>query len=327
MSTILIIGATGGAGRAIAEAALKAGHDIRALQRNPGTAHLDPRIETVQGDAMNAADVLNAAHGVDFVVHAANPPGYRNWDRLVAPMALNAAEAARAVGARLILPGNIYNFGPDQFPVVPEGAPQNPVSRKGGVRAEAERAVKASGARVTILHAGDYYGAHAPAAWFSTVMVKPGRTPRRILWPGDRTSGHAFAYLPDFAETVVRLMAAEERMAKVEELHFAGHHFAPGIGFAETAARIAGLGPDRVKPFPWWAVRLAAPVAPLFRELLEMRYLWLTDVRLDNTRLEALIGPEPRTPAPSALAATLERLGCVDDVAPWTGADASLFSG
>lgn len=325
-TTILIIGATGGAGRAVAEAAIGRGLAVRALQRRPETAALDRRIEVVQGDAMKAADVAAAARGADFVVHAANPPGYRNWEKLVEPMAMNAARAAKQAGARLILPGNVYNFGPDQFPLVREGAPQHPVSAKGAVRVKMERAVKASGARVTVLHAGDYFGAHAPASWFSNMMVRPGRKPRRIIWPGGRATGHTFAYLPDFAETVLRLIETEDRMAPVEELHFAGHHLARGVELAETAADLAGLSADRIRPFPWPLIRLASPFVPLFRELLEMRYLWRTDLALDNSRLEALIGPEPRTPLRAAVAETMSRQGSLPDAGSWSEAGASLFS-
>ncbi|ANK82490.1 MAG: hypothetical protein TEF_18115 [Rhizobiales bacterium NRL2] len=325
--TILIIGATGGAGRAVAEAALARGHDVRALQRRPEAAELDRRIEIRRGDAMNADDVIEAADGVDYVFHGANPPGYRHWDRLVEPMAMNAAMAAKAAGARLLVPGNVYNFGPDQFPLIREDAPQNPVSAKGAVRKAMEQAVKASGARVTILHAGDYFGAQAPASWFSNVMAKPGRAPRHIYWPGDRTSGHAFAYLPDYAEAFMRLIEQENRMAPVEDLHFAGHYLDPGIRLAEIATRAAGLESRKIKSFPWWAVRLAAPFVPLCRELLEMRYLWFTDVRLDNTRLEALIGPEPRTAIAAAVEETMGRMGCLPHAGTWSGAEPSLFSG
>jgi hypothetical protein len=45
-----------------------------------------------------------------------NPPGYRNWGELVLPMLDNTTAAARSNGARIVLPGTIYNFGPDAFP-------------------------------------------------------------------------------------------------------------------------------------------------------------------------------------------------------------------
>ena len=49
------------------------------------------------------------------IVHAVNPPGYRNWCKLVLPMLDNTISAARLTGARIVLPGTVYNFGPDAF--------------------------------------------------------------------------------------------------------------------------------------------------------------------------------------------------------------------
>ena len=82
---------------------------------------------------MNRADVVAPATGVDAIVHAVNPPGYRDWDRLVLPMMVNTITAARAAGgARVVLPGTIYNFDPTQASVIDADTPQAPRTRKGG---------------------------------------------------------------------------------------------------------------------------------------------------------------------------------------------------
>src|SRR5262245_18473239 len=74
----LVIGATGGAGGETARALLARGWKVRALHRRPEEAakgEVDPRIEWVKGDAMDAASVIAAARGVSAIVHGANPPG------------------------------------------------------------------------------------------------------------------------------------------------------------------------------------------------------------------------------------------------------------
>ena len=75
---------------------------------------------------MNTADVVAAAEGVQVIVHAANPPGYRNWRGLALPMLRATIAAATQVGARIVLPGNVYNFAPDAGPAIAEDAPQAP---------------------------------------------------------------------------------------------------------------------------------------------------------------------------------------------------------
>jgi nucleoside-diphosphate-sugar epimerase len=107
----------------------------------------------------------------------------------------------------------------------------------------------------------------------------------------------------------VRLVERADAPSGFESFHMAGQWDADGT--AMTAAIRTALGRDvPVKRFPWWIVPLAAPVVPFFRELAEMRYLWRTPIRLDNARLTATLGAEPRTPLVDAVRATLADLGC-----------------
>ena len=140
---VLIIGATGGIGGAAAAAFAGRGWDVTAMHREPGSALAGllagggswaSDAKWVRGDAMQEADVTRAAEGMDVIVHGANPPGYKKWKKLAIPMLANAIEAARQSGARLIFPGNVYNFGPDSWPLLSEGLPQKPKTSRGKIR-------------------------------------------------------------------------------------------------------------------------------------------------------------------------------------------------
>jgi nucleoside-diphosphate-sugar epimerase len=314
--TALIIGATGGIGSETARALVASGWTVRALHRNPKQAAgrlawLGP-IEWVQGDAMNADDVVAAAAGVSVVVHAANPPGYRNWKGLPLPMLESTIAAAKAAGARIVLPGNVYNFGDDALPLVSESAPQHPETRKGGIRVAMEERLKdaaRSGVSVLIVRAGDFFGSTGANTWFSQGIVKPGRPLRSVTYPGKRDVGHAWAYLPDLAETIVRLLEREADLQPFDVFHFGGHWFDRGVDIADATRRAAGAPQAPIRRFPWFAIYLLAPFVETFRELLEMRYLWTTRLQLDNRKLVAFLGREPHTPLDTALRETLKGLG------------------
>src|SRR5258708_32829681 len=106
--------------------------------------------------------------------HAANPPGYRNWATQVLPMIDSTIAAAKAVGARIVLPGTIYNFGSDVFPVLHEDSLQHPSTRKGAIRVEMEKKLKAAaqdGVAALIVRAGDYFGPKTTGnSFFAAVM-------------------------------------------------------------------------------------------------------------------------------------------------------------
>lgn len=299
----LITGATGGAGGAVAEALRRHGWRVRALTRRPVA---DPAgIDWIQGDAMRPQDLVRAAEGADILFHGANPPGYRNWRGLAIPMLRNAIAAARSSGARLIYPGSVYVYGPDAWPVMTETAPQHPRSGKGAIRVkmEAMLAQEATrGLRFITLRAGDYFGPHAPSSWVTMIMLQNGKPLRRILTPERKGAGHAWAYLPDFAETIVQLANREAILPSVETLHFSGH-ILQGRQMAEAVARADGGGLP-VRGFPWALVFAAAPFNTTMRELLEMRYLWRETITLDNARLRAILGAEPHTPLDAAVTAT-----------------------
>ena len=326
-STALILGVTGGFGGEMANALRTHGWQIRALNRHPEAAARQmramPFIDWVKGDAMKADEVREAAEGVDLIVHAVNPPGYRNWAGTVVPMLDNTIAAAKAVGARIAFPGTVYNYGPDAFPVIREDTPQNPKTRKGKLRVEMERRLRLAseeGVPVIILRAGDFFGGVRPGNnWFAQGLVKPGKKVRSITYPGPYRVGHAWAYLPDMAETMTRLLLRADELPRFALFNFGGHWLEQGIEMVD-AIRFATRVPDApVKRLPWFALTLLSPFVETFREMREMRYLWKQPVRLDNSKLVNFLGHEPHTPLDVAVRSALAELGCIEPAPAETG--------
>jgi nucleoside-diphosphate-sugar epimerase len=310
--TALILGATGGIGGEVARVLVQRGWQVKALHRDPSSLTLPPelhgRIQLVKGDAMRRDDVVAAAAGASVIVHGVNPPKYNNWGGLVLPMLENTIAAARAASARIVFPGTIYNFGNDAFPVLTGTSPQHPHTRKGRIRVEMEerlRAVADQGVRSLVVRAGDYFGSPSANSWFTQGLLAGQKSVRFVCYPGPRNGGHSWAYLPDLAETMVRLLEREDRLADFDVYHFQGHWLESGVEMANAVCRAAGIPPSRIYAFPWWAVALASPFVEVCREMWEMRYLWKVGVRLDNTKLLAVAGPEPHTPLDEAVARAL----------------------
>tara|TARA_R110000868_G_scaffold10429_6_gene51243 strand:+ start:1293 stop:2327 length:1035 start_codon:yes stop_codon:yes gene_type:complete len=314
----LVIGATGGIGSEIALALMARGWRIRALNRVPAkAAKASARlgaVEWVKGDAMRMADVVAAAKGVSLVVHGANPPRYKNWAGTALPMLESSIAAAKSAGVRLLFPGTVYNFDAAAHPLISEGTPQAPRTRKGAIRVAMEnRLAEASreGLKVLIVRAGDFFGPQGGSSWFSQGLVKPGKPLSSICYPGTHNVGHAWAFLPDLAETFARLADRESELSDFEVFHFGGHWFDHGVDIARATLHVAGVPDAPVTRMPWFAVHLIAPFNETMREMLEMRYLWKKPLRLDNAKLVAFLGAEPHTPLDQALRVTLTGLGCL----------------
>jgi nucleoside-diphosphate-sugar epimerase len=313
--TALVIGMNGGFGGATARALEARGLAIRALARRPPQTGAG-NIEWIRGDAMNPSEVLAAARGAQVIVHAANPAGYKNWPGLAIPMLENTIATAQRTGATIVFPGNVYNYGPDDGPLFSEDSPQNPLTRKGAIRVEMEGMLLAAsrdGLRTIIVRAGDFFGPGGGTAssWFARGLVKPGKPVTKVIYPGAPEVGHAWAYLPDLAETVARLVMRRAEFAPFETFNFGGHSLARGGEMAEAICDVAGIPRARIGAFPWWAIGTLSPFVEMFREMREMRYLWQRDVRLDNRKLVAVLGGEPHTALADAVRESLHALGIV----------------
>ena len=314
-NTALVLGATGGIGGEMVRQLLAAGWQVRAMTRGELPSPRNDGITWLRGNAMVGADVLAASQGCTVIVHAVNPPGYRDWDKLVLPMLDNTIAAAQHDNATIVLPGTVYNYGSDAFPVLLEDAAQQPSTRKGAIRVELEARLQrasAQGARVLIVRAGDFFGPQGGNSWFAQGLVKPGQPVRTVQYPGRPGIGHQWSYLPDVARAMVELLAIRAGLPAFARFHLAGHWDHDGRQMTAAIARVVqqatGRAP-RIKPFPWWLMNLAAPFVATLRELREMRYLWQTPVRMDNAKLLAALGHEPHTPLDEAVRATLHGLG------------------
>ncbi len=304
MKNALVIGITGGFGGHVAAALLEAGWRVRGLMRDP--ARLPPwqhGVEAVAGDARRIEDVRRAAEGVDVIVYGVNIP-YQRWHKEALPLLEPSAKVAEERGLTLVFPGNVYVFAPQEGPDFDEEAPQHPITRKGAIRQRMEQRLQEAsqrGARVLLIRAGDFIGAHARGSWIH-VLTKPTDQGFRLLRPGPADVVHTWANLPDVGRTVARLLERGAELPAYASFHFEGYR----ITFNDLveAMQTAAGKPVRVWPFPWWAVTLASPVVPFLRELREMRYLWRQEVNLEGARLqEFLDGEVPRTPLPEALRA------------------------
>jgi nucleoside-diphosphate-sugar epimerase len=318
-NTALVLGATGGIGGEVARQLAQAGWRVRALRRGGDLPIAQPGgIEWVGGDAMNRSDVMAAAQGCGVIVHGVNPPGYRRWAELVLPMVDNTIAAAQAQGATIVLPGTVYNYGPDAFPLLHEASPQHPVTRKGAIRVALENRLhqaSGQGCQVIVVRAGDFFGPQVGNSWFSQGLIKPGQPVKVIHLPGPMGVGHQWSYVPDVARTMVALLARRDQLDPFATFHMAGHWDADGTQMARAISRAVvgqgGIAPT-VRPFPWWLTALAAPFVVTLRELREMRYLWNVPLEMSNTQLLKVLGKEAHTPLDEAVLATLLGQGCLE---------------
>ncbi len=321
-NTVLVLGARGRLGGAVAQAFAAAGWRVLAQRRAGGTAPAPVAgIEWVLADAADTATLQRAAAGARGVVHAMNPAYTAAAWRAEAPGLMQAAtDIAAALGAHLLFPGNVYNFGAGMPAVLAPDTPQRPSTAKGRIRVDLEQqlaqAARHHGFAATVIRAGDFFGAGS-GPWLDQVIVK--KLPRgRVTWPGVLDAAHAWAYLPDLARAFVRVAEAPAVPGSFECLHFAGHTVT-GQDWLAALTEVAweqgwlpACGALRTGKLPWGMMRLVSPFSATVASLLEMRYLWDMPHALDGAALARRIGAEPHTPFLDAVRVAITQL----DLAP-----------
>ena len=316
--SVLILGASGRLGSACVHAFAASGWQVIAQTRKPVATPFPAGVTALVTGTEPIEKACASLPKMDLVVHALNP-AYTNaaWLMHIPAMMQSAITIAQVLGATLMFPGNVYNFGASMPTLLDEGTAQHPTTVKGKLRVAAELALKhatqATGLRAVVIRAGDFFGSGTGSMFDQVTVSKIKRGIFTQAGPIDTAT--PWAYLPDLAQTFVLVAERRQRLAAFEVLHFAGHHINGRDWLTALQSLAAANGwvakgqQLKTVTLPWDVMRVMGWFSPSFSSLLEMRYLHNTPHALDNTRLRSLIGAEPHTPLATAAASALKKLG------------------
>ena len=282
-NTVLVLGPTGRLGRNAAAAFEAAGWEVRRFDRVKDT-------------------LWDAAWGASVIVNGWNQP-YPQWAEEVPEQTARIIEVAKAGGATVILPGNVYVYGeqgPERFGADTPHLAKNPLGR---VRIDMEKAYRDSGVQTIVVRAGDFLDTEASGNWFDMMIVK-SLAKGTISYPGPLDRPHSFTFLPDIAATMVALTNKRRTLSMFEDVAVPSLTLT-GNELAQAIQTVMGR-PVRAKRMPWWPIRLAGIVWPLGRALVEMKYIWSKPHHIDASRHAVLCPEVAMTPLHDALRQALD---------------------
>jgi dihydroflavonol-4-reductase len=318
---VLVTGATGLIGNAVARLLVGQGQAVRALVRDPGKAErlLPKEVVLLRGDITDPASVRAAAQGVEILYHTAGMP--EQWqadeaifDRVNHRGTRNLLEAASAERVRRV----IYTSTMDVF-AAPNGgtlietqldpAPKHTAYERS--KQAAEREVEVFLRRdldVVLLNPAAVYGPSPVHVGLNSFFIKLLNRQVPLLPPG----GMSIAYV----EGVARAHLAAAERGRKGERYLLADTFVTNAQLAEETARQTGLARSGVPPTaPAWLFKAAAAaMAPLARRLHftpliapgQLSFL-LWSVRVDASKAQRELGFQP-TPLSQGVAKTLEAL-------------------
>jgi dihydroflavonol-4-reductase len=249
---VLVTGATGKVGNAIASALLDRGEQVRALVRDPKLAAsvLPAGVKPIRGDATDAESLAAAVDGCELVFNAMGMP--EQWvkdegifDRVNALGSGALAGAAKRAGVRRFIHTSTHDVfhaeAGDSFDeTMLADYPKGTAYERSKQHAERLVLAERDGMEVVILNPSGVYGpTPSPTPSFENQVFEP--VVRKRL-PAVPPGGTGYAFVEGVAEG--HLLAAE--MGIDGERYILADGYANFRELAETAKRIAGRG--RVPP-------------------------------------------------------------------------------
>ena len=242
----VVLGA-GPLGLAVAGWLTRQGRLVRLACRS-GPAGL-PGVECVKMDASDADGVRRLCEAAEVLYFCARPPA-GSPETLVLMVQGLVAGLSRA-GCRLVYADTFLAYGPVEGPYA-EGMPHRPIGPEGRARAAAAAHVlethRLERLGVDVVRAADFFGPGVTGGWLGERVFVPAMRGGSIYLPAAPEARHGFAYVNDFARTMVGIggeagsfgqvwhvpplmpLSNRELMGKIVELAGteASCHFIPG---------------------------------------------------------------------------------------------------
>ena len=321
---VLVTGATGKVGNAIASALVERGDQVRALVRDPKRAAsiLPAGAEPRSGDAADAASLAAAVEGCELVFNSMGMP--EQWvrdegifDRVNALGSGALAAAAKGAGVRRFIHTSTHDvfhaetgqrFDETMLADYPKGTAYERSKQHAEELVLAER----DGMEVVILNPSGVYGpTPSPTPSFENGIFEP--VVRKRL-PAVPPGGTGYAFVTGVAEG--HLLAADK--GRDGERYILADGYAPFREIAETVKEVAGRG--RVPPvMPVPVARAIAGVGegisrvirrpPLLPRGQLTYFLW--QARPDSSKAQSELGWKT-TPLSDGVRKTLDAMGLLE---------------
>jgi len=308
MSRIALFGAAGAIGQSVAQALAAQGQPYRVVGRSQASLRkafgADPLAEIVTWNPDSPESVRAAARGIETIVYMV---GVDYWRFELHPELMRKTlDGAIAAGVRnIVLIGTVYPYGRARSTPIGEDHPREPHTFKGRMRKAQEDLLMQAHAEgrinATVLRLPDFYGPGVDKSLLdgaAKAAVQGGTA--NMLGPLD--APHEFVFVPDVGPVVVKLAATPAAFGRIWHLAGAGvttQRALVGEMERATGRKLAGRVAGKTM------LRILGLFDKFMREAVEMNYLMTEPVIMDDSALQALIGPVHKTPYAEGIRRTL----------------------
>ncbi len=306
---VVLFGAAGAVGHAVAPELARRGIPFRVVGRNRARLENEfgnlPGVEVFDADLSDLRSAGAAARGADTIIYCVGLP-YPSH-QLHPVLMRTTLQAAEQVGVkRLLLVSSVYGYGVPRSSRVAETHPREPHTNKGQYRKQQEDLVMDAHAKGTvagmILRLPDFYGPNADIGLANPVF-RAALAGKTANWVGVVNTPHEFIFMPDSGPVIADLLGQADCYG--EAWNLGGPGPINTIDFITRIYRAVGRAP-KYRAAGRGLLKLIGYFNPTIREVVEMLYLQETPVILDDSKLIAKLGTVRKSSYDEGIQKTLE---------------------
>jgi nucleoside-diphosphate-sugar epimerase len=287
MELYTILGAGGVVANELTKELLQQGKKVRLVSRQVKT--IPGVMEAVSADISDPLQTRRSISGSSTVFLCAGLAyNHKLWEIAWPKIIQNVIHACSEAGIPLVFFDNVYMYGLVDGPMTEE-TPDNPISKKGEVRALIARKimdrVKEGRLKATIARSADFYGPGADKSGILNILVTSkmlkGKTAN---WVGGDQYTHSYTYTPDAAKGLYLLSQDSSTINQI--WHLPTTNPAPnGKEYVEMIAKILDIKPRYMK-LSGFMIRLAGLFDGQIGEIHEMLYQNNHPYIFDSTKFD-----------------------------------------
>jgi len=298
-SKYLVVGATGGIGRAAIKELVENGRQVRAFVRNRQKAEKYflgmNSVEIFEGDAIKPNDLSEAIKGCSTLFYCANVL-YTEWIGKAQPLLKVSLDAALSAKARFVFPGNVYIYGHAQYNPVDEKHPHAAHTVKGKIRIEMEETIKKysseKGLQFTIVRFPDFYGPFVVNG-FSEKVYLNALEGKSLQWIGAKNVPLEYIFIEDAGKCLVTAALSEKGIN--EEFNVPAFALITNKDYLGLISKLGGKNSKSQILNSNLIFSFIGLFNNLIKEVVEMLYLKQEKLILDGTKFKNTFGFLPNT--------------------------------
>lgn len=318
MKKALVLGATGGTGRALVRELLNRGIETIAFGRSQGNLNElasencnDRNLQLVVGDVFNSADIIAVGKDVDVIFQCANVKYHEMHTKLL-PLGESVMTAANYLGKKIVIVDGIYVYSHSPLTKITEEHPKLPHTKKGKLRVEFEKLIfssKWNKSQALIVRLPDYYGPSSQNAYLHLTLQGIALN-KAAIFIGDLNTPREYVYLPDAAKMIVEIASRDETYG--ENWNIPGSGVIAGKEIINIARKVTGYK-KMVLPLGKMVISIMGLLNPVMKEVVEMLYLTKEPLVLSGEKYSRRIGSIPATSYEEGIEETLKIWMCNKD--------------